>query len=72
MSMKFFDQVTAGIKASTLGFAIQLDKSINVTNCCPLLVYARYTPGNNVKTELMMNEELSETIKGKYILKSVG
>ena len=39
----------------------------NVANCCQLLVYGRYIEGNNVKTELMMNEELSETTDGKDI-----
>ena len=38
--------------------------SLTVAN---YLSIARYTEGNNVKTELMMSEELSETTKGKDI-----
>ena len=56
MSDDISNQVTAGIRASTFGFAIQVDESTDVINCCQLLVYARYTEGNNVKTELMMSE----------------
>ena len=67
MSDDISNQVTAGIRASTFGFAIQVDESTDVTNCCQLLVYARYTEGNDAKTELMMSEELSETTKGKDI-----
>ena len=61
------NQVTARIKASTFGFAIQVDESTDVTNCCQLLVYTRCTEGNDVKTELVMSEELSETTNGKDI-----
>ena len=67
MSNDISNQVTAGIRASTFGFAFQVDETTDVTNCCQLLVYARYAEGNNVKTELMMSEELSETTKGKDI-----
>ena len=40
MYVDIADQVTAGIKASTFGFAIQVDESTDVTNCCQLHVYA--------------------------------
>ena len=57
MSDDISDQVTAGIRALTFWLAIQVDESTDVTNCCQLLVYARYTEGNDVKTELMMSED---------------
>ena len=57
MSDDISDQVTAGMRASTFWFVIQVDESTDVTNCCQLLVYARYTEGNDVKTELMMSED---------------
>ena len=59
--------MTAEIRASTFGFAIQVDESTNVTDCCKLLVDARYTHGNNVKTVLLMRKELSKTSNGKDI-----
>ena len=40
MSVDIADQVTAGIRASTFGFAVQVDESTNVTNCYQLLVCA--------------------------------
>ena len=67
MSNDISNQVTARIRASTFEFAIQVDESTDVPSCCQLLVYARYAEGNNVKTELMMSEELSKTTKGKDI-----
>ena len=69
MPVDIADQVTAGIRASIFGFAIQGNESTDVTNtdCYQLLVYARYTQGNNVKTELLMSEELSKPSKGKDI-----
>ena len=67
MSDDISNQVTAEIRASTFGFAIEVDESTDVTNCCQLLVYTQYTQENNLKTELTMSEELSETTKGKDI-----
>jgi len=67
MSVDIADQVTEGIKASKFGFAIQVDESTDVTNCCQLLIYARYIQDNNVKTELLISEELPDTTRGKDI-----
>ena len=39
MSVDIADQVIAGVKDSKFGFALQLDESTDVTNCCQLLVY---------------------------------
>ena len=67
MFVDIVDQVTEGIKASKFGFAIQVDESTAVTNYCQLLVYGRYIQDNNVKTGLLVSEELPDTTRGKDI-----
>jgi len=67
ISVDIADQVTEGIKASKFGFAIQVNEPTDITNCCQLLIYARYIQDNNGKTELLISEELPDTIRGKYI-----
>ena len=59
--------MTAGVRSSKLGFAIQVDKSNDVSYCCQILVYAQFIQNNGVKTKLWMREELSDTTKGKDI-----
>ena len=61
------DQVTTAVRASKYGFAMQLDELTNVTNCGQLLVYVRFTENDIVKTELLINKEVSGTTKGKDI-----
>ena len=51
MSVDITDQVVAGVRDSKFGFALQLDESTDVTNCCQLLVYVRFTQNDAVKTE---------------------
>ena len=58
------DQVTAAVKASKYGFALQLYESAHVTNCSQLLAYVKITKNDVVKTELLINEEVSNTTKG--------
>ena len=65
MSDDIADQILAEIKKSKSGFAIQLDKSTDTTNYCQLLVYVRYAQTNVMKTELLLNHEVSTTTKGK-------
>ena len=67
ISVDIADQVTEGINASKLGLAIQVDESTDITNCCQLLIYDRYIQDNNVKTELLISEELPDTTRGKDI-----
>uniref|UniRef100_UPI00358DF206 zinc finger BED domain-containing protein 5-like n=1 Tax=Myxine glutinosa TaxID=7769 RepID=UPI00358DF206 len=67
MSGDIADQVIAGVRASKFGFAIQLDESTDVANCCQLLVYVRFTQNNTMKTELLLSQELSSTTKGKDV-----
>ena len=65
MSGDIADQVMAGVKDSKFGFAIQLDESTDIAKCSQLLVYVRFIQNNTVKTELMLNQELAATTKGK-------
>ena len=67
MSDDIADQILAEIKESKFGFAIQLDESTDITNYCQLLVYVRYAQANIMKTELLLNHEVSTTTKGKDI-----
>nr|XP_039272726.1 zinc finger BED domain-containing protein 5-like [Styela clava] len=71
MSVDITDQVIAGVRNSKFGFALQLDESTDVTNCCQLLAYVRFIQNDTVKTELMLNHELSTTSKGKDIFNSL-
>ena len=59
------DQVATGVRASKYGFAIQLDDSIDVTNCSQLLVYVKFTENDRVKTELLIPKEVSGITKDK-------
>ena len=70
MSDDIADQILAEIKESRFGFAIQLDESTDITNYCQLLVCVRYAQTNIMKTELLLNHEVSTTTKGKDILDS--
>ena len=67
MSDDIADQILAEIKESKFGFAIQLDESTDITNYCQLLVYVLYAQANIMKTELLLNHEVSTTTKGKDI-----
>ena len=67
MSVDITGQVIAGVRDSKFGFALQLDESADVTNCCQLLVYVRFTQNDAVKTELLLNHEVSTTSKEKDI-----
>ena len=70
MSIDITDQVILAEKDSKFGFLMQLHESTDITNNAQLLVYVRYTtPDNDVKTELLMNKELSSTTKGKNVFK---
>ena len=70
MSDDIADQILAAIKELKFQFAIQVDESTDITNYCQLLVYVRYAQANIMKTELLMNHEVSITTKGKDILDS--
>ena len=63
MSDDVADQILAETKESKFGFAIQLDESTDITNYCQLLVYVRYAQANIMKTDLLLNHEVSTTNK---------
>ena len=68
MSDDIADQILAEIKASKFGFAIHLEESTDITNCCQLLVHVRYAQAHIMKTELLLNYEVSTTTKRKKFL----
>ena len=51
MSVDIADQVIAGVRDLKFRFALLLDESTDVTNCCQLLVYVCFTQNDAVKTE---------------------
>ena len=65
-SIDIAEQVIVGVKDSKFGFAIQLDESTDVAKCSQLLVYARFTQNNTVKTELLFSQVVATT-KGKDV-----
>ena len=67
MSGDIADQVMVGVKDSKFGFAIQLDESTDVAKYSQLLVYVRFIQNYTVKTELMLNQELAASTKGKDV-----
>ena len=67
MSDDIADQILAETKESKFEFAIQFDESTDITDYCQLLVYVRYGQANIMKTELLLNYEVSTTTKGKDI-----
>ena len=67
MSDDIAHQILAEIKESKFGLAMQLDQSTDITNYCQLLVYVRYAQANIMKTELLLNHEVSTTTKEKDI-----
>ena len=60
-------QILAETKESKFEFVIQFDESTDITDYCQLLVYVRYGQANIIKTELLLNYEVSTTTKGKDI-----
>ena len=67
MSDNISDQVITSVRASKYGLAMQFDESTDVTNGSQLLVYVRFTENDAVKTELLINEEVSSATNGKDI-----
>ena len=67
MSDDISDQVITPVRATKYGLAIQFDELTAVTNCSQLLVYARFTENDAVKTEVLSNEAVSRATNGKDI-----
>ena len=61
MSTDITDQVIAGVIDSKFEFALQFDKSTDLTNSCQLLVYVGFAQNDAAKTELLLNHEVSNT-----------
>ena len=59
------EQVITEVQDSKHGFAIQLDKSTDVSNYAQLLVYVRYTTCTKdaIRSELLLTNEMRTTIK---------
>ena len=51
------------------GFAIQVDKSTDVTNCAQVLLFAQYVEKKGAKKEFLMNASLEATTKEEDIIK---
>ena len=71
MSVDILQQVISDICRSESGFAIQLDKSTDVTNCAQLLIFVRYVGKEGVKEEFLMNAALEAATKGDDIFQMV-
>ena len=67
MSDNISDYVTNAVRVSKFGLAMQLDELTDVTNCRKFLVHVRFTENGVVKTEVLMNKEVSSTTKRKGI-----
>jgi len=67
MSMDILQQVISEIRSSENRFAIQLDESIDVTNCAQLVIFARYVGNEGIKEEFFVNAALKATTTGDDI-----
>ncbi|CAH2226763.1 jg14191, partial [Pararge aegeria aegeria] len=64
------NQVVEAVKASTF-FAIQLDESTDVAQCCQLIVFVRYIQNETIKDELLFSKELTTTSKASDIMTAI-
>ena len=71
MSVDILQQVISDICRSKSGFAIQLDKSTDVSNCAQLLIFVRYVGKEGVKEEFLMSAVLEATTKEDDIFQMV-
>ncbi|CAK1592459.1 unnamed protein product [Parnassius mnemosyne] len=63
-------QVVEAVKESTF-YAIQLDESTDIAQCCQLLVFVRYMQNETIKEELLFSTELTTTTKAIDIMTAV-
>ena len=63
MSTDIKKQVITEVQGSKYRFAIQLDKSTDVSNCAQLLVYVHYTTHDAIRSELQLIIEMRTTTK---------
>ncbi|CAK1591742.1 unnamed protein product [Parnassius mnemosyne] len=63
-------QVVEAVTESTF-YAIQLDESTDIAQCCQLLVFVRYMQNETIKDELLFSTELTTTTKAIDIMTAV-
>ena len=71
MSSDVKEQVITEVQDSKYGFAIQLDKSTDVSNCAHLLVYVRYASKDAIPNELLLINKMRTTTKGEDVFELV-
>lgn len=64
------NQLVEAVKESSF-FAIQLDESTDVAQCCQLLVFVRYIQNETIKDELLFSTELTTTSKAIDIMTAI-
>nr|XP_049693356.1 protein ZBED8-like [Helicoverpa armigera] len=67
MAVDVKNQVVEAVKESCF-FAIQLDESTEVAQCCQLLVFVRYIKNETIEDELLFSIELTTTSKAIDIM----
>lgn len=60
-------QVVAAVKESKF-YAIQLDESTDIAQCCQLLVFVRYIQNETIKSDLLFSTELTTSSKAVDIM----
>ena len=68
ISNNILEQVLEELQTSPFPFSIQLDESIDVSQCAQLLAYVRYMHIDAIKEEFLFCEPLSETTKAADML----
>ena len=71
MSTDVKEQVITEVQDSKYGFAIQLDKSTDESNCPQLLVYVRYATKDAIPNELLLINKMKTTTKGENVFELV-
>ena len=65
MSTDINKQVLKEVQSSKFGFALQLDETMNVSNCAQLLVFVRYATKDFIRSKLLLSNELKITTRGE-------
>ena len=71
ISNNILEQVMEELKASPFPFSMQLDESIDVSQCAHFLAYVRYMHAGANKEEFLFCESLSESTKAAHVLQMV-
>ena len=65
------EQVITEGQGSKCGFAIQVDKSTDASNCAQLLVFVCYATKDAIPNELLLINKMRTTIKGEDVFELV-